>query len=55
MTNSVDPDQTTPGQKKQSDLDLHCLTRPVCRKTLDHYGTMILNGTARVAQEYKKL
>ena len=27
MANSVDPDQTAP------DLGLHCLPRPVCRKT----------------------
>ena len=31
MTNSVDFDQ-----KEQSDLGLHCLHRPVCRKTLDY-------------------
>ena len=31
MTNSVDPDQTAP---EQSDLGLHCLSRPVCPRTL---------------------
>ena len=30
MADSVDPDQTAP---LQSDLGLHCLTRPVCPKT----------------------
>ena len=25
--------------KEQSDLGLHCLPRPICPKTLDHYGT----------------
>ena len=24
--------------KEQSDLGLHCLPRPICPKTLDHYG-----------------
>ena len=33
ITNSEDPDQTAP------DLGLHCLLRPVCRKTSDHYST----------------
>ena len=33
MANSVDPDE------EQSDLGLHCLPRPACLKTLDHYGT----------------
>ena len=28
MANNVDPDQTAP--REQSDLDLHCLFRPVC-------------------------
>ena len=32
MANSVDPDQ------EQSDLGLHCLPRPICPKTWDHYG-----------------
>ena len=36
MANSVDPDL-----KEQSDLGLHCLHRPVCLKTLNHYGTYI--------------
>ena len=31
MANSVDPDQTAP--KKQSDLGLHCLLRPICPNT----------------------
>ena len=34
MANSVDPDQ------EQSDLDLHCLPRPVCPE-MDHYSRMI--------------
>ena len=36
IANSVDPDQTAP--KEQSDLGLHCLPRPICPKTYDHYG-----------------
>ena len=32
MANSVDPDQT--------DLGLHCLLRPICPKTGDHYGIL---------------
>ena len=34
IANSVDPDQTAP---EQSDLGLHCLPRPICLKTWDHY------------------
>ena len=33
MVNSVVPDQ--------SDLGLHCLPRPVCLKTKDHYGRVL--------------
>ena len=29
--------------EEQSDLDLHCLPRPICPKTYDHYGIEILN------------
>ena len=29
IANSEDPDQTAP---------LHCLPRPICPETLDHYG-----------------
>ena len=32
IANSVDPDQTAP-YKEQSDLDLHCLLRPICSNT----------------------
>ena len=39
MANSVDPDQTA--LEEQSDLGLHCLPRPICPKTLDHYGNYI--------------
>ena len=39
IANSEDPDQTAP--KEQSDLGLHCLPRPICPKTLDHYGTLL--------------
>ena len=35
--NNVDPDQTAPAVL-QSDLDLHCLPRHICSKTLDHNG-----------------
>ena len=41
MANSVDPDQTVPlrdPDQEQSDLGLHCLPRPICQKTKDHYG-----------------
>ena len=31
LANSVDPEE-------QSDLGLYCLPRPICPKTLDHYG-----------------
>ena len=31
MTNSVDPDQTAPSLKEQSDLGLHCLIMPFVR------------------------
>ena len=37
MANSVDPDQTAP--LEQSDQGLHCLPRPVCPKTEEHYST----------------
>ena len=43
------------GQRKQSDLGLHCLLRPVCSNTLTFYGNMItdtypiLVGRARTA------
>ena len=36
--NSEDPDQTAPWE--QSDQGLHCLPRPVCLKTYDHYGRL---------------
>ena len=39
MANSVDPDQTA-----QSDLGLHCLPRPVCPKTKDHFCTDFLSN-----------
>ena len=34
IANSKDPNQTAPlGAEEQSDLGLHCLSRPFCRKT----------------------
>ena len=33
MANSVDPDL-----EEQSDPGQHCLPRPICPKTLDHYS-----------------
>ena len=36
MANSVDPDKTAPSGAIQSDLDLHCLSWPICLKTWDH-------------------
>ena len=35
IANSEDADQ--------SDLDLHCLPRPICPKTYDHYGIVSLS------------
>ena len=48
MANSVDPDQMANGVdtdrmailEEQSDQGLHCLQRPVCPKTKDHYSTV---------------
>ena len=37
IANNVDPDQTAP----QANLGLHCLHRPTCPKTKDHYGTLL--------------
>ena len=37
IANSVDLDQ------EQSDLDLHCLPRPICLKTWDNYGMCFLS------------
>ena len=34
IANCEDPDQTAP----RSDMGLHCLPRPICLKTYDHYG-----------------
>ena len=39
MANRVDPDMTAPSGKEQSDLGLHCLPRPVCRKKIRSLGT----------------
>ena len=36
IAKSEDPDQISP--RRQSDLGLHCLPRPICPKTLGHYG-----------------
>ena len=38
IANTEYPDQTAP-LRSRSDLGLHCLPRPICPKTLDHYGT----------------
>ena len=46
MANSVDPDQT--------DLGLHCLPRPICLKTLDHYGTFVLSLSGTITKYYSK-
>ena len=53
LANSVDPDQTAP--PLGSDLGLHCLPRPICPKTLDHYGSSVstkLNGMHAVFDYY---
>ena len=39
VANSVDPDQTL--LQEQTDLGTHCLPRPVCPKTKDHYGIIL--------------
>ena len=39
LANSVDPDQAAP-LGAVTDLGLHCLPRPICPKTLDHYGKL---------------
>ena len=54
MANSEDPDQ------EQSDLGLHCLSRPVCQRISEHYGTNDSNISKRVknrrnVQELTKL
>ena len=36
MANRVDPDQMP--HSSVSDLDLHCLQRPICPNTLGYYG-----------------
>ena len=41
LANSVDPVQ------EQSDLDLHCLSKPNCPKTLDHYSINGLKNASR--------
>ena len=40
VENSVDPDQTA--LQEQSFLGLHCLQKPVCPKTEDHYGNLLI-------------
>ena len=37
IANNEDSDQTAPLLWEQSDLGLHCLPRPICPKSLDHY------------------
>ena len=47
IANSEDPDQTAPigaVLEEQSDMGLHCLPGPICRKTLDHYSKTFQNG-----------
>ena len=51
IANSEDPDQTAPRIRlllEQSDLGLHCLPRPICPKTLDHYDRHYLKGNISV-------
>ena len=41
LTNIADPDQTAP--REQSDLDLHCLLRPLCLNIkADYYNAFNL-------------
>ena len=43
LENIVDPGQTAPKEHVwQSYLGLHCLLRPVCPETSNHYGVSIL-------------
>ena len=54
MANSENPDQ------EQSDLGLHCLSRHVCQRISEHYGTNDSNISKRVknrrnVQELTKL
>ena len=41
MANSEDPDQTP--RSAASDLDLHCLFRPVCLNNTGKYGSFTLH------------
>ena len=36
IANSDESDQTA-HREEQSDLGLHCMPRPICPKTFDHY------------------
>ena len=40
MANSVDPDQTP--RSAASDLDLHCLQRPICPNTSAYHGISMI-------------
>ena len=51
MANSEDPDQTAPAQ---TDLDLHCLLRSVCQKTLEHYCKLLTCKTGAILGQIKK-
>ena len=46
MANSEDPDQT--------DLELHCLSRPVCLKTWDHIGSYVSFQQADLSPDMTK-
>ena len=53
IANSADPDQTAPlgaVLEEQSDLGPHCLPRPICPKTLDHYD----NSIAKMSRDMTK-
>ena len=46
IANSVDPNQTAPSG--QCDLGLHCLPRPVCPNTLDHYSNRHITDISKI-------
>ena len=41
--------------EEQSDLGLHCLPRPICLKTFDHYGNYGLSKISKVMLNIERL
>ena len=52
MIYGVKLDQTS--HSAGSELDVHCLLRPVCPNTLNHYGNNFLNELTHFSQETPK-